>query len=311
MELFTLPSCDKKSTLHGVLWLPQGDARGIVQIAHGMIEYVERYDAFARALTAQGFIVLGHDHIGHGDSVANASDRGHLGDEDGFSSLIGDIGVVRAYAQSRFASLPYFLLGHSMGSYAVRHYITRHADGLHGALILGTGNQGKGLLHAGHFLASCFAKIFGATHRSRLLHYLALGSLNRPFAKEGENAFLTRDVDIVRAYNNEPRCTFYFTDASYRSMFSAMLDLHDAARLAQIPKTLPLLVASGACDPLGRMGKDVQRLALTYRSLGIQDVTLTLYDNDRHELLNELDRETVYADIARWLNAHLSGQEDA
>lgn len=304
MQPFTLRSSDGRTPLHAVLWKPQGDPLAILQLSHGMVEYIERYDAFAQFLSAKGFLVVGHDHIGHGASIKNAADWGHFSDHNGFETVIEDLHVVRKHMQIEYPNLPYFLLGHSMGSFAVRNYITRHAQGLCGALILGTGNQDVLTLHAAHAMATLLSKTLGPRHRSKLLTYLALGSLNKPFRSEGENAFLTRDQQIVAAYNAEPRCSFQFTAASYQSMFSGMLALHNRDVLSHMPRELPLFLASGSADPLGGMGKGIEKLLAAYKSLGMKDVTLKLYPDARHELLNELDRESIYADIFSWLSTH-------
>lgn len=308
MQHLTLHSSDGRTILHAAKWAPEGTPIAVLQIAHGMVEYIERYDAFARFMCAQGFLVVGHDHIGHGASIRGAGDWGHFADKDGFTFVVEDIKRLHAHIASEYPQLPYFLLGHSMGSFAVRNVLLNPPEDLCGALILGTGNQSPALLRAGKQLAGAMCAVYGPRHRSKLLTYLALGSLNRPFREEGlENAFLTRDQHIVYSYNAEPRCSFRFTAASYQSMFTAMLRLHDAQALSGMPRELPLFVASGMADPLGGMGKDIKKLAESYQALGVRDVTLKLYPDCRHELLNELDRETIYADILAWLKAHING----
>lgn len=312
MDSFTLQSTDGKTPLYCVKWVPSGPALGVVQLVHGMVEYIERYDDFASYLCAQGFYVIGCDHIAHGNSVLSKDDWGHFSDDDGFETLIDDIGVVRAYAQREQPSIPYFLFGHSMGSYAVRNSIMRHPEGLAGAIICGTGNQSPALLRAGQALCSVLKKVHSPRYKSTLVHNMALGALDKPYKSEGlKNAFLTTDTAVVDAYNAEPRCSFMFTVGSYHSMFGGMIKLHDKESLLKIPKSLPLFVASGACDPLGNMGKDIRALYESYLALGIKDVTLKLFDGMRHEVLNEKNKAEAYAAFSQWLHAHVTAAAKA
>lgn len=308
MHHFTLRSSDGRTPLHAVMWQPQSEPVAVVQIAHGMIEYIERYDAFAQYLSRHGFLVVGHDHIGHGASIRNATDWGHFADRDGFAIVVDDLHVVRNHVHAKYPHTPYFLLGHSMGSFAVRTYLTRHAEGLSGALILGTGQHPAWQLRCALALGTLIVHTLGPRYRSRLLAYATTGALNLPFREEGQNAWLTRDRAVVEAYNHEPRCSFQFTAASYASMYRAMLALHEKQAVSSLPAGLPILLASGQADPLGGMGKRVRALYEAYKATGLRDVTLRLYPDCRHELLNELDRERVFADIHQWLSDHLPAQ---
>ena len=140
MQHFTLRSSDGRTTLLAVMWQPQGKPVAILQIAHGMIEYIERYDAFAQFLCAQGFLVVGHDHLGHGASIRHVSNWGHFGDQNGFDRVVDDLNVMRKHMRLKYPDTPYFILGHSMGSFALRSYLCTHAQGLSGAIIMGTGH---------------------------------------------------------------------------------------------------------------------------------------------------------------------------
>ena len=308
MQHFTLRSSDGRTPLHAVMWQPSGEPVAILQIAHGMIEYIERYDSFAQYLCAQGFLVVGHDHIGHGASIRNATDWGHLGDHDGFETVVADLHVIRLHMHAKYPHTPYFMLGHSMGSYALRCYLSRHADGLAGAIIMGTGNMPAWQMRAAAVLSSAIARVCGPRHRSRLLTTLTIGTLSRPYREEDANAWLTRDRAIVEAYNREPRCSFQFTAASYASLYKALVKLCDPRMISAIPADLPVLITSGEADPLGGMGKRVRLLHAAYQAAGLRDVTLRLYPDCRHELLNELNRQEIFADLHAWLTAHLSGQ---
>lgn len=310
MHHFTIRSSDGRTPLHAVMWQPQGKPVAILQIAHGMIEFIERYDAFAQYLCAQGFLVVGHDHLGHGASIHKARDWGHFADQDGFKFVVKDLHVLRRHVQAKYPNLPYFMLGHSMGSFALRTYISRHPRGLSGVIIMGTGNIPAWKMSAAVALGSIVSRVLGPRHRSALLTFVTLGSLNNPYRQEGKNAWLTRDKDIVAAYNNEPRCSFRFTAASYTSMYKAMLALHDMRTFDTVPRDLPVLLISGKADPLGGMGKRIEALYGIYQSVGMQNVTLKLIPDCRHEVLNELNREEIFADLYRWITAQLPAVKD-
>ena len=143
---FTMNSHDGKTKLHGVTWEPEGEARAVVQIVHGMIEYIERYDGFASYLAERGYFVIGHDHLGHGESAASQDDWGFFEEENGNRVLLEDIHQVRRRAQERYPDAPYILLGHSMGSFLVRQYLCIKGEGICEAVILGTGNMPASLL---------------------------------------------------------------------------------------------------------------------------------------------------------------------
>ncbi len=306
---WALSSTDGVSTLHAVTWRPEGSVRAILLIAHGMVEYIDRYDDFARYLCMRGFLVSGHDHLGHGKSVASEADLGYFADKNGFNCLIEDVHRHRERVASEHPGMPVFVLGHSMGSFVIRNYIQRHAEGLSGAVVMGTGNQPRIAALAGRAVSGFLMKTKGPRYRSPFVDSLALGGLNKPFKPaRTKNDFISSDPQVVDRYCADPLCSFTFTVSAYHDMFGGMLNLSDRSRLAGMPRTLPVLLASGGQDPLGDMGKGIEKLCGAYRELGMQDVTLRLYPGDRHEILNERDRETVYADVAAWLESKLVPQ---
>ena len=305
MQHFTLRSSDGRTTLHAVMWQPQGTPVAILQIAHGMIEYIERYDDFAQFLCAQGFLVVGHDHLGHGASIRHVSNWGHFGDQDGFDRVVDDLHVMRKHMRLKYPDTPYFILGHSMGSFALRSYLTKHAQGLSGAIIMGTGHIPAPKLCAAIALGNLISLFAGPRYRSTLLTFATIGTLNLPFKQEGKNAWLTRDKDIVAAYNIEPRCSFMFTVSSFTSMYKTMLRLHHKNSFDGVPEDLPILLVSGKADSLSGMGKRVEALYATYKAAGLRNTSLRLYPDCRHEVLNELGREAIFADLYRWLVDHL------
>ena len=232
--------------------------------------------------------------------------HGFFDEKRGLEILHEDLQTLREMTRERFPDVPYFWLGHSMGSFLSRQYIARHGAGLAGAVIMGTGSQPAGTLKAGKALCSMIARFRGWTYRSKLVNNMALGSYNKPFEPaRTKNDWLTKDEAIVDAYNAQPWCTFMFTVNGYYTLFSSIEDAQDAKTVLKIPKDLPLLLVSGALDPVGAAGKGVEQAFAAYRDAGIRDVKMKLYDGDRHEILNELDREQVYEDLLQWMKGRM------
>lgn len=300
---FHYKSSDGIHRLNGYRWLPEkGEYLGVVQIVHGMCEFVDRYDRFARFLCENGYVVVGADHLGHGDSINDESEWGYFTKEKGFEHLIKDMHTLHVKQAREFPNIPYFFLGHSMGSFLTRMYITHYGDSLQGAIIMGTGGQSPITVFAGKAIASVIALFKGDHYRSTFVNNLALGSYNKSFEPaRTPYDWLTKDESIVDAYRNDPRCTYVFTLEAYKELFGGILYVSKKSNIAKTPKNLPLLLTSGTNDPVGNFGKGVVHVYDLYKEAGINDVSVKLYENDRHEILNETDHEQVYQDILAWL----------
>lgn len=194
-----------------------------------------------------------------------------------------------------------------MGSFLTRQYIQMHADGLAGAVIMGTGSQPGIVLHIGKLLCRLIALFRGWEYRSSFVDNMAFGGYNKQFEPaRTPSDWLTKDEAIIDACVNNPWSTFRFTVNGYYQMFRGIQYIQNPAHIQQIPKNLPLFFVAGADDPVGNNGKSVTQVCQQYKDAGIQDVQIKLYPGDRHEILNETDRDVVYADILTWLNGHLA-----
>lgn len=301
---FYYPSRDKVTHIHGMEWKPEGDVKAVLQMCHGMVEYIDRYDEFASYLAGQGYYVVGNDHLGHGKSVQSEAEYGFFHESKGNEYVIGDIHSLRERTREKYKEVPYFILGHSMGSFLLRQYIATYGDGLSGAIIMGTGYKGKCILTAGRGLCRIIALSKGWRYRSELVNKLGIGSYNKRFMpSKSKKDWVTSDTQIRDAYESDPLCSFTFTVNGYYHMFGGMKELTDKEKLEQIPKTLPILFVSGKEDPVGDFGKGVWRVYQQYKNLGIQDMNIKLYKDARHEILNEVERQQVYEDLHRWLEA--------
>ncbi len=303
---FTYPSVDGMTKIHAIIWEPEGEPKAVLQIIHGMIEYIDRYDDFAKFLTAKGFVVAGEDHLGHGASVVNDSYHGYFG-KNGNQMVIDDIHQLRTKLNEDYAGVPFIMLGHSMGSFLIRQYITEHdseyAKGLAGAIIMGTGWQPGPVLAAGKALAKMQMRAKGERATSGLLESMAFGSyLKRIENPDTISDWLTKDKDIVRAYRNDPWCTFHFTTNGFYNMFAGMQKSQDISRIQTLPEELDILFVAGAEDPVGNYGEAVRKAFMVYTENTACQIDIKLYEGDRHEILNELDRDEVYADLLEWMN---------
>lgn len=303
---FTFSSADRTNRIHAVLWKPdQGKISGILQISHGMIEYIERYEDFAEFLTDQGFLVVGNDHLGHGRTAASQEDWGYFAPRKGSDLVVEDLNRLRRMVQKKYPELPYFMLGHSMGSFLLRKYLSKYGRGLSGAIIMGTGSQPDYVVQAGKALCVILALLKGWRYRSSLVDQQVFSGNNNRFQGGDTGSWLTKDPEIVKAYNSNPCCTFKFTLNGFYNLFDTIHFMNQKRNIQAIPKNLPVFLMSGQDDPVGNYGAGVKKAYETYKKAGIMDLSWKLYPGDRHEILNETDKEIVYQDIYRWLQKHL------
>ncbi|MBQ3559748.1 MAG: alpha/beta fold hydrolase [Agathobacter sp.] len=306
---FTFLSNDGKTAVHAVKWTPDEEHyKAILQITHGMVEFIERYIPFAEFLTSKGYMVVGHDHIGHGQSVATRDDWGYFCEDSPSDVLVEDMHKLRIMIQEDNPDVPYFMMGHSMGSFLLRKYLTVHGEKLRGAIIMGTGFIPWNMSDLALKISSVVAKLRGPKYRSKLVQSLAFGADYEGFDMTGEkpeNSWLTKDVEVVKAYYNEPRCTYMFTVNGYKGLFEAVNFSCKLENAENLPKKLPLFIVSGAKDPVGGLGKGVKKVYDMYKEVGMLDLTYKLYADDRHEILNETDKQVVFEDLLAWMNVRI------
>lgn len=295
-------SCDGRTRIHAVCWKPETqEVRAVVQICHGMAEYIERYEEFALWLTERGYYVTGHDHLGHGQSVVSEREYGYFPEENGNECVIGDIRRLFRMTRKKYPDCPYVMVGHSMGSFLVRQYLQAYGHEIDRVVLIGTGQQPYLLLTAGEVLCRVIAAVCGGHYRSRLVDRMAFGGFNRSFEPGNTGKeWLSSDVEQVIRYVKDPLCGFMFTVSAYRQMFRGMKTLTKRG-VRKIPRTLPILLTAGAEDPVGDFGSGVKKVYEQYRKAGLSDVELKLYPGDRHEILNEKDRMRIFEDIAAWM----------
>lgn len=301
------PSACGNASISYYILRPVGvELRGIVQISHGMCEYFTRYTAFAKYLCSLGFVVCGNDHLGHGASVPPSGALGFFGQHNGWSVLVDDVASLTNKIKRQFPDLPYFLLGHSMGSMVARLYLARYGSNLNGCILCGTPAP-NAMAGIGIQLANSVIRSHGPMYRSSMLS----GMLFKHYTARIEDCqsqfdWLTRDRAVVSLYQSDAKCNFIFTASGFRDLFRLMQNSNHISCVRAAPHTVPLLFISGDADPVGGYGSGVKKIAAAYRAAGCHDVDVIFYKDSRHEILNEINKEEVYGDISRWLERQLS-----
>lgn len=303
---FTFKSSNGRNDIYVREWLPDMEPVGVVQICHGVAEHMTRYDEFARFLASKGYVVSGNDHLGHGASIGKGHEQGCFGEHGGWELVVGDVRRLYELLRERYPRIPHFIFGHSMGSFITRTYIIRYHDGPDGVILSGTGQQAKLLVAGGLALAKSELKRKGAYTPSELVNKAAFGSYNRKIKNPtGEWDWLTTDPDSLREYIEDPLCGFVPTAGLFRDMFAGIKYLSSPKNIARVNQDLPVFLISGADDPVGDYGKGVVKAYNGYIAAGLADVTLKLYPGARHELVGDLQKETVFDDVLSWLQKHI------
>ena len=301
-EFFYL-SQDGETQIHAIEWIPETPVKAVLQMCHGMVEYIDRYHDFAEFLAQNGYYVVGHDHLGHGKSISSTERLGYFHETNGNDIVLGDIHQLRIRTEEKYPHVPYFIMGHSMGSFLVRQYIGVFGFGLAGAIVMGTGNQSNLVLGAGRFICKIIALFRGWECRSPLVDNMAVGAYEKAFQGETDGSnWLSRNPENVRRYRGDLMCGYMFTVNAYYHMFLGMSRANAQEKAGSIPKSLPVLFVAGKDDPVGDFGKGVKKVYKRYKLSGMQNVKIRLYEEDRHEILNELDRDQVYQDLLLWLD---------
>ena len=298
-------TANDRSRLYVNHWMPDGPAKAVVMLSHGMAEHSGRYARLAKALCSAGYGVYAPDQRGHG----RTADEGTLGlyaEKDGWNKVVGDLASLNQHIGQQQPGLPIILLGHSMGSYIAQAYLLHHSASLHGAILSGSNFQPVALYRAARLIARAERLRQGVRGRSALIEFLSFGSFNKAF-KPNRTAFdwLSRDPNEVDKYINDPLCGFRCTNQLWIDLLGGLQQISKASNLAQIDPGLPILVMGGECDPVSE-GKRLKSLAHALREAGSQHLQLNIYPQARHEVFNETNRDEVTADVLRWLDQALT-----
>lgn len=293
----------KDVALHS--WLPEKEPELIVVISHGMTEYAPRYKEFAETLVKNNIACYGHDHRGHGLTAGEEKNLGILDNKKGFKRVVKDLDAVITHIKNKYPTKKIFLLAHSFGSFVAQSYIEQNNIKIDGCILSGTAGPRTTLGFLLKVVALILCGIQGKKHKSNLLTFIAFGSYSKRIPKDSPSqSWLSRDGKYLQKYENNPYCGFVCTNSFYRDLGDALSTIHLKKNINNINNELPILFITGTEDPVGDYTKTVRDLANKYREKGMTDVKEIYYQDARHEPLNEINRNEVYADVINWINEH-------
>ena len=286
-----------------------GSIKGVVQISHGMAEYSNRYSRFAFELCKAGYAVFISDHVGHGSSIENKEMLGFFGEEKGEETFIDDLKSLTDIAKSEYPNLPFFMLGHGMGSLIARKYTAKYGYLLDGVIYSGTSGENPAL-GVGIMLANAMIKQNGPMHRSEVLDTIAFGAYNRKTKKRTDYDWGSRDEAEIDKYMADDLCGYKYTVSGMKVLFTTLKQVTTRRWYNTVPLSMPIFLISGSMDPVGDYSKGVKEVYKMLKKTGHKNVSMKIYEGARHEILNETNREEVYADIIEWLNERTQKHQD-
>lgn len=299
---FYFPSVSGLADIHAASFMPEEkEVKAVLQIAHGMAEHLERYEAFAEVLCENGIAVYINDHLGHGKSVKNDDELGYFGEKAGWKNFIADCYRLTRIAKDENPGKPFIFFGHSMGSFVARAYSLEYANDIDGAIYCGTAgpNPAAGM---GSFIAAAIGKIKGDHYRTKLVDKIAFGAYNNKFEQRTPFDWLSRDQFQVDKYVADKYCGFLFTAYGYRDLTSLLGFVSGKKWFESLDKELPVLIISGAMDPVGNFGKGIDQVCEKLEAAGKKNFKKILYPDGRHEILNESALfDKVCEDVIEWI----------
>ena len=304
-ERLQFPSADGRHTVAGFVYtMPGVEVRAVMQLSHGMCEYVRRYEPMAQWYAARGIALAGNDHLGHGETAA-PGERGRYGEGAGARNLLNDLHTMNGLLHKQFPGKPLVLYGHSMGSFYARWYAETWPDSIDLLILSGTAGP-SAFNKAGQALSALIAAVKGPAYISPLMVKMNFGSYCKriPDAKS-PNAWLSREESVVTAYDADALCTFSFSAATYREMLKVLNHVSSKQWARSIRKDLPVLLIAGDADPVGNYGEGVRQVWAMLGDAGVEDLTCQIWEGARHELHNETNREDVFDYVLTWIDDHL------
>lgn len=292
-------STDGIHTLSGIMYVPDGEALGILHIVHGMTEYIGRYDHIMSAAAKFGFIACGYDNLGHGKTVNSKDELGFIAHKDGWKYLVDDVNKFELEVQKMYPDKKLFLLGHSMGSFISRLAAEKYGNSYSKVIFCGTGGPQKAA-DLGLMLTSLLKKTHGEKYISNAVDKIAFGAYNKKFEHISKYDWITKDRNVIDAYSKDEYCTFKFTVSAMHDLVKLSKTANRGMWFENMRKDLPILLIAGDSDPVGSYGKGVTKVYNGLKRHGCQ-VKIKLYENCRHEILNDTCRNEVISDILAFI----------
>jgi len=290
-------------------WMEDNTAppKAIIQISHGMMEHADRYAPFAEFLTRRGFIVYANDHPGHGKSIKNDKELGHFNGKYGWEAAVDTLFDLSGFIKQAHPDVPLILAGHSMGSILARHYAIKYGKSINGLILSGTYFTPSFLTAFAKTLSSVSITIHTSFFRDKLLFKLVVSDLNKKF-RPGRTGFewLNSDPKEVDKYMNNPLCGYQPTAGFYKGMFYGIGTVNNPTEIKKMPSDLPVYMFAGKNDPVGNFGKGVEKVYQLFKTSGMNNLSIKLYKDGRHEMLKEINKDEVMEDVVEWINLQLA-----
>lgn len=301
---FDFDSRDGSSKIHASKWLPQGKIVAILQIVHGMAEYIDRYAEVANFFSEQGILVVGEDHLGHGKNITeHHAIKGYFCKQDPATVLVRDVHRLKKIIQGEYPGIPYFILGYSLGSFIVENYILRYGKGIQGTILVATGTKPSFLVKGLYAMTYIIGLFHGQEYRSKFIEKVAFkGYLSKIKNPRTRLDWLSVRRENVEEYLADPLGAFTFTINGYKAIFELLIRAKNKRDLKNIPTMLPMILLAGEMDPVGGYGNTFENIVNMYKEAGLINVSSKIYREDRHEILREDNREEVFQDILDWIN---------
>lgn len=299
-------SADGRTQIHAVEWQPEGRPLAILQISHGVTEHILRYESVAEYFVKKGFIVVGNDHIGHGTSIAKGAEPMFFGPEGSWNWAVEDMNTCKEMIQERFPDVPCCLMGFSLGSFLTRTYLICYPGTVNAAVLLGTGQVPQFQIAMAKYIVKREADKVGEEHTSPLIKKLSFETYNKNFApNRTEYDWLCASKEALDDYITDPLRGENFSAGLFRELLSGMSYTGKLKHIKKMDMDIPILLASGDCDPVGECGKGVMRVYHRFQKAGVKRISVKLYSGLRHDILHENGKEKIYQDIYKWLKHEL------
>lgn len=296
-----VPSTDNIHILKGKMYIPHGEVKGLFHIVHGMTEHIERYDVLMSYLAEKGYITFGYDNLGHGKTAGNDSELGFIAHKYGWKYLVDDIDIFENEIKKRYPDKDLFLMGHSMGSFIVRLAAEKFPKNCKKLILCGTAGKNP-LVPAGLALTKLIGLLKGEKYISNTVLNMAFGSYNKNFEGNTEYEWLTKEKSNIIKYADDKYCTFKFTVSAMHDLIKLNSKCNSASWFKNIRKDMPILLISGERDPVGNYSKGVKWVYSNLKKAGA-DAQIKIYENCRHEILNDTCRNEVMNDILKFINS--------
>lgn len=298
---FYFPSASGLADIHAAKYLPEGEVKAVIQVAHGMAEHLERYEKLAEYMTDNGVALYINDHIGHGKSVKNDNELGYFGAKDGWKNFVEDCHTLTVTAKSENEGKPFVFFGHSMGSFVARAYAFKYSKEINAAVFCGTSGANP-LAGMGKVIAGLIAKVMGDHHRSKLIDKMSFGTYNNRTEKRTAFDWLSVDKKNIDDYIADPYCGFLFTATGSKDLVSLLSYVSEKSWYEGFDKELPVFLIAGGEDPVGAYSAGIHEVSDGLKKAGVKSVDVKIYDGYRHEILNEPDLfPTVAGDILAFI----------